>query len=217
MRKYQGALGPAMTPTQLSLPNRPLSCIVRSSVGIGGAVPQSIEQILEGIASMLQVPKDLLLDGIDWQRRPRAGGFDSLELAVPVAVGGAVRDGLAVRISCRSDLCDCDVHAHLQVYIPALASYANVQRVEWRPNGRHTNDGNAPAALKFKTFEDRWYEFGLNRRLGVGSLRQTVKMIAQGLPRPISDFNELLAFLEEVWNVQGVVRIPPPPWEGRLA
>jgi hypothetical protein len=36
------------------------------------------------------------------------------------------------------------------------------------------------------------------------------------LPSLISDFNELLEFLQEVWNVEGVVRIPHPPWEGRI-
>ena len=180
-------------------------------------MPKSIEQILDDIADALRADKEVLLDGVDWKRRPRAGGFDSLELVAPLAVDGVLRDGLAARISCRSDLCDCDVHATLQIYVPALSAYANVQRVEWKPNGRHTNDGAAPAALKFKIFADRWYDFGLNRRLGVGALRQTVKMIAQELPYPIDDFNQLLEFLEQVWNVRGIICIPPPPWEGRFA
>ncbi len=182
----------------------------------GVRVPATIDQILDQIDAMLRAKKDLLLEGIDWQKRPRAGGFEALDFVAPVAVDGVVRNGLSVRITCRSDLCDCDVHAHLQIYVPAISADANVQRVEWRPNSRHTNDGKAPAALRFKTFTDRWHEFSLNRRLGIGALRQTVPMIAQDLPRPIADFNELLEFLGEVWNVEGVVRIPQPPWEGRI-
>lgn len=179
-------------------------------------MPKSIDEILDDIAEILKAEKQVLLDGIDWQRRPRAGGFDGLELVIPLSLGGVVRDGLAARVSCRSDLCDCEVHAQMQVYVPAISAYAHVQRVEWRPNSRHTNDGSAPAALKFKTFADRWYDFGMNRRLGVGALRQTSKMIAQEL-QPIGDFNQLLEFLEQVWNVRGIRRIPPPPWEGRFA
>jgi len=179
-------------------------------------VPASVEEILDQIANMLQADKQLLLEGVDWQRRPRAGAFDSLDFQAPVSIGGVIRNGLVARISCRSDLWECDVHAQLQVYVPAISSYAHVQRVEWRPNSRHTNDGKAPAALRFKTFSDRWHEFGVNRRLGLPALRQTLPGIAQELPCQPANFNELLAFLEEVWNLSGVVRIPQPPWEGRI-
>ena len=135
--------------------------------------------------------------------------------------GSAVVDlvrtcAMQARISCRSDMAERDVHAQLQIYVPALSSYAHVQRVEWRPNGPHTNGGNAPANLRFKKFYDRWYDFGLNRRLGIAGLRQTGPMIAQALPREIGTFNELLAFLEQVWKVSGVRRVPIPPWEDRL-
>jgi hypothetical protein len=41
-------------------------------------------------------------------------------------------------------------------------------------------------------------------------------MIAQPLPQQIETFNELLAFLEQVWKVSDVSRLPLPPWEDRL-
>jgi hypothetical protein len=174
-----------------------------------------IDRILDRIADILRQDKEMLLDGVSWTRRARAG-FDMLEMTAPVATSGVLRDGLQARISCRSDLPDCDVHAQLQVYAPALSGYAHVQRVEWKPNGPHTNGANAPAKLRFKTFHDRWYEFGVNRRLGIIGLRQTGNMIAQALPYKIGTFNELLAFLEQVWKVSGLSRVPIPPWEDRL-
>jgi len=88
--------------------------------------------------------------------------------------------------------------------------------IEWRPNAPHTNRGNAPAKLRSLKLYDRWYEFGLNRRLGVAGLKQTGPMIAEALPQEIWTFDELLAFLEQVWKVSGVSRVPTPPWEGRL-
>jgi hypothetical protein len=174
-----------------------------------------IELILDRIADILHQDKDLLLEKVSWQRRARTG-FEALELTAPMAIDGVIRDGLQARISCRSDMAERDVHAQLQVYVPALSAYAHVQRVEWRPNAPHTNSGNAPAKLRFKIFYDRWYDFGLNRRLGVAGLRQTGPMIAQTLPLEIATFNELLAFLEQVWKVSGVRRVPMPPWEDRL-
>jgi hypothetical protein len=54
------------------------------------------------------------------------------------------------------------------------------------------------------------------RRLGLVGLRQTGPMIAQALSQEIETFNELLAFLEQVWKVSGVSRVPMPPWEDRL-
>ena len=97
--------------------------------------------------------KELLVERVSWTRHGRAG-FNALEFAAPIATGGVIRDGLQARISCRSDMAQRDVHAQLQVYVPALNAYAHVQRVEWRPNRRHTNSGNAPAKLKFKEFTD---------------------------------------------------------------
>jgi hypothetical protein len=179
-------------------------------------VAVNVDHILDQISQMLAAEKELLTDGVDWQRRGRAGGFDALEFAAPIAMAGVIINGLQARISCRSDLVDCDVHAQLQVYVPAISGYAHVQRVEWRPNSRHTNDASAPAELRFRTFTDRWHEFGLNRRLGVSALRQTGPMIAQALPRNIGSFNELLELLQEVWKVEGIGRIPPPPWEDRI-
>jgi hypothetical protein len=174
-----------------------------------------IDLILDRIAEILRQDKEMLLDRVCWTRRARVG-FDTLELTAPVAIEGVLRDRLQSRISCRSDLPDSDVHAQLQLYVPALSGYAHVQRVEWRPNGSHTNGGKAQASLRFKTFQDRWYEFGVNRRLGIVGLRQTGTMIAQALPHEIGTFNELLAFLEQVWKVSGVTRVPIPPWEDRL-
>jgi hypothetical protein len=177
-------------------------------------MPAEIDRILDEIADMLRQNKEMLLEGVSWTRHARTS-FYALELTAPVAIQGVLRDGLQARISCRSDLPECDVHAQLQVYVPALRGYANVQRVEWRPNRPHTNDANAPVGLRFETFHDRWYDFGLNRRLGIKGLRQTGTMIAQALPQ-IGSFNELLAFLERVWKISGVSRVPIPPWEGRL-
>jgi hypothetical protein len=178
-------------------------------------MPGEIDHILDQIADVLRQDKELLPEGVAWMRRARTG-FDALELTAPIAIGGVIRDGLQARISCRSDMPEGDVHAQLQVYVPALNGYAHVQRVEWKPNAPHTNGGNAPADLRFQKFYDRWYEFGLNRRLGITGLRQTGPMIAQALPREIGTFNELLAFLEQVWKVSGVSRVPIPPWEDRL-
>jgi hypothetical protein len=177
--------------------------------------PGEIDKILDRISDTLRQDKELLLEGVSWIRRARTG-FDALELTAPIALGGVIRDGLQARISCRSDMPERDVHAQLQVYVAALNVYAHVQRVEWRPNAPHTNGGNAPAKLRFKTYYDRWYDFGLNRRLGITGLRQTAPMIAQPLPREIGTFNELLAFLEQLWNVSGAGRVPIPPWEDRL-
>jgi hypothetical protein len=179
-------------------------------------VATNIDQILDQIAELIRADKDLLLDGADWRRTPRAGGFDALEFLAPIAISGVIINGLQARVSCRSDLTEKDVHAQLQLYIPAISAFAHLQRVEWRPNARHTNTASAPAALRFKTFSDRWYDFGLNRRLGVAGLRQTCTMIAQEPPRSIGSFNDLLAFLGEVWKIKGAVRIPAPPWEERL-
>jgi hypothetical protein len=170
---------------------------------------------LDDIAELLAQPKELIADRPIWERRARVG-FDSLEFAVPLAIGGVIPHGLQARISCRSDMSDCDVHAQIQVWVPALAAYAHILRVEWRPNNPHTNPATAPASLRFKTFRDRWYDFGLNRRLGVPGLRQTCTMIAQPIPREIRSFNELLVFLQEVWKVTDISRVPSPPWEDRL-
>ncbi|HMA74991.1 MAG TPA: hypothetical protein VKP67_26385 [Xanthobacteraceae bacterium] len=112
-----------------------------------------VDHILDAIADMLRQEKELLVERVSWTRHGRAG-FNALEFAAPIATGGVIRDGLQARISCRSDMAQRDVHAQLQVYVPALNAYAHVQRVEWRPNRRHTNSGNAPAKLKFKEFTD---------------------------------------------------------------
>ena len=139
---------------------------------------------------MLRQDKKIFLDGVFWRRHRRAG-FDALEFTAPITIAGVIRDGLQARISCRSDMPECDVHAQLQMYVPQLNCYAHIQRVEWRPNALHTNGGNAPAKLRFKKFHDRWYEFGLNRRLGVAGLRQTGPMIARSCrwkSRPLTNF-----------------------------
>jgi hypothetical protein len=175
----------------------------------------AIDQILNDLASLLVQEKELLTENVLWVKRGKAG-FDQLEYVAPISVGGVIRSGMQARITCRSDLPDEDVHAQLEVYVEALQGYAHVQRVGWLPNSPHTNNGSAPASLKFKTLKTRWYEFGLNRRLGVGGLRQTVVMIAQPFPREVTSFQELLVFLEEIWKVLGVRRVPHPPWEGRL-
>ena len=78
-----------------------------------------IDRILDRIADILRQDKEMLLDGVSWTRRARAG-FDMLEMTAPVATGGVLRDGLQARISCRSDLPDCDVHAQLQVWSAPL-------------------------------------------------------------------------------------------------
>lgn len=178
-------------------------------------MPQDVGYILNRIAEILPQEKELLLEGVIWERRARRG-FDALELTAPIAIGGVIRDGLQARLSCRSDMPNRDIHAQLQVYVSELNLYAHVQRVEWRPNAPHTNRGNAPAKLRFKEFFDRKYDFGMNRRLGIAGLRQTAPMIAEPLPRQIESFNELLAFLEELWKASGASRIPTPPWENRL-
>jgi hypothetical protein len=179
-------------------------------------VSAEIDRILDGIADLLGRQKELLSDGLKWERRVRAGRFAALELAAPLAIDGVIRDGLQIRLSCRSNLVEQDIHAQLQVYVPSLGSNAHVLRVEWRPVAAHTNNGAAPAKLQFKKFADRWYEFGLNRRLGVAGLQQRVTMIAQPLPADIATFNDLLEFLGIVWVVSGMSRVPTPPWEDRL-
>jgi hypothetical protein len=174
----------------------------------------SADQLLNEIADLLAQDKELLIENVSWARRSRTG-FDQLEFAAPVAVAGVIRDGLQARFTRRSDLPEEDVYAQLEVYVPALVGYAHVQRVGWRPNAPHTNNANAPSDLRFKTFKTRWYEFGVNRRLGIAGLRQTTTMIAKPCP-DIESFYELLVFLEEIWKVQGIRRVPIPPWEGRL-
>jgi hypothetical protein len=177
---------------------------------------RDFDRIADMIADILRSPeKRLVTEGVAWARRNRAGAFYGLEYLAPVAQAGVIRGGLQARIACRSDLVDEDVHAAIEVFVPALNSYVRVQRLEWRPTRAHTNNGSAPAALRFRKFVDRYYDFGMNRRLGVDCLRQTATMIAQEL-RPIQSFNELLAFLGDMWNVQGTDLVPAPPWERRL-
>lgn len=177
-------------------------------------MPVDVNRILDQIADLLAQDKDLLSENVSWAKRTRAG-FDQLEFTAPIAVGGVIRDGLQARITCRSDLPDEDVHAQLQVYVPVLAGYAHVQRVDWRPTAPHTNNAQAPSKLRFKTLKTRRYDFGVNRRLGIAGLRQTTTMIAQECPN-IENFKDFLVFLEEMWKVRGISRVPMPPWEGRL-
>src|SRR5215813_11864227 len=98
-------------------------------------------------------------------------GFDQLEFAAPVAVAGVIRHGFQARFTCRSDLPEEDVYAQLEVYVPALAGYAHVQRVGWRPNAPHTNNANAPSDLRFKTKSVAQRGQKALERIGVGHLR----------------------------------------------
>lgn len=180
------------------------------------AVMAEIDRELDAIAEMLKQKKDLLSEGVDWRKRDRAGRFQALELVAPIAINGVIRHGLSARISCRSDVSEADVHAQLQVHVPLLGTDAHICRVEWRPASSHTNPATAPAGHRFKSLKDRWYDFGVNRRLGIGALRQTVPMCAQELPRNADNFNELLELLGELWNVSGIDQLPIPPWEDRL-
>ena len=178
-------------------------------------MPADVDRILGQLGNLLAEEKELQFENISWVRHARTG-FDQLEYVAPIAVQGVIRSGLQARISCRSDLPDEDVHAQLEVHVPSLAGYAHLQRVGWRPNAPHTNNANAPSDLRFKTLKNRWYEFGVNRRLGIGGLRQTAVMIAKPFPRDVESFYELLVFLEEIWKVRDIRRVPVPPWEGRL-
>src|SRR5215467_4971249 len=172
----------------------------------------NIDRILDQLADLLAQDKKLHLENTQWKRHARTG-FDQLEFVAPVSVGGVIRDGLQARVSCRSDLPEEDVHAQLQVYVPSIAGYAHIQRVDWRPPSPHTNNSSAPSRLRFKTYKTRWYEFGLNRRLGVAGLRQTTTMIARPLPREVESFYELMVLLEDIWKISGMSRVPIPPWE----
>jgi hypothetical protein len=178
-------------------------------------MPLNVEQLLNEIAEILAKEKDLQVDGVSWVKRPRAG-FHQLEFVAPIEIGGVNLSGLQARISCRSDLPEADVYAQLELYVPMLGAYAHVQRTEWRPNAPHTNSGNAPSHLRFRTLGTRWHEFGVNRRLGLAGLRQTTTTIAQPFSKDAENFHDLLVFLEEVWRVRGISRIPAPPWEGRF-
>jgi hypothetical protein len=178
-------------------------------------MPLDIDHLLNEIAVLLAKEKELQLDRVSWVKRPRAG-FHQLEFIAPIAVDDVILNGLQARLCCRSDLPEADVYAQLELYIPLLGAYVHLQRIEWQPNAPHTNNGNAPSHLRFKKLETRWHEFGVNRRLGLAGLRQTTTTIAQPLPRDIKNFHDLLVFLEEIWKVRGISRIPVPPWEGRF-
>jgi hypothetical protein len=132
-----------------------------------------IDRILDRIADVLRQDKELLLEGVsmDAARANRVIRPARNSCLEPIA--DKPRRSLWARSAPAHEMTEADVHAQLQVYVPAIGAYAHVRRVEWRPKSPHTNSGNAPARLRFKTFHDRWYEFGVNRRLGIAALRQT--------------------------------------------
>jgi hypothetical protein len=88
-------------------------------------MPADADQLLNEIAGLLAQDKELLIENVSWASRSRTG-FDQLEFAAPVGVGGVIRHGLQhglqARITCRSDLPEEDFHAQLKLYAPALAA-----------------------------------------------------------------------------------------------
>jgi hypothetical protein len=90
-------------------------------------------------------------------------------------------------------------------------------RLEWKPRSPHNNKGIGPKELRhimqrgthFHSFEMNWLHDPLQVRKGMLPISVPVE-------HEMETFQETLAFVEELFRINGVSKLPPPPWTQSL-
>lgn len=125
-------------------------------------------------------------------------------------------EGLQIRGWYRPSRPDAEVMLQLELH-PSAAKARQLERIEWRPLGKHKNKRPIPGIAALQFTGSHIHEFELNY------LESEQRMLANNLPnaRPlspdVSDFEKLLALAESRLNVKGLCAgIPEPDWERTL-
>lgn len=166
-------------------------------------MPHPIREILEAPKTLLRAPV-WIPDGV--YRR----------IVAPLAVDGVALEGLQIRGWYRPQRPERDVMLQLELQ-PAAGKQCPIERIDWRPSHKHSNNRERGGIPLGQFSGSHVHEFELNyfeseSRMLSGNLRY-----ARPLATEVNDFQNLLAFAESRFRVNGLSdKWPSPEWEHTL-
>lgn len=92
-----------------------------------------------------------------------------------------------------------------------------IDRINWRPIHTHNNGNKGPKEHRLREMEgSHHHSFALNWLTSETRLRLRNLPVAEPLVPDPADFKSLLAFVEDVFRIEGLSESSPPPWEESL-
>jgi hypothetical protein len=139
-------------------------------------------------------------------------GPDAIGFTASLEIGEVVIEGLTLRGRCRTSLVDREVILQLEYHAPQIAG-GPICRIEWRPLNSHNNKGLGSKEWQHRILNGtHHHRFDLNwAHSEAGCLRGDIP-IAVPLDDP-PNYRAFLAVVAEEFRIDGIQRVPVPPWQ----
>lgn len=135
-----------------------------------------------------------------------------LSFCAPLDLEWVTYEGLFLRASAMQVLPERDVTFQLE-HRPAGERDGQLARMDWRPVHEHNNKGRGPPEYRFKVqLDTHYHRFDLNYSAASDSMLQSNLPIATPVEQIINDYNSLLDYMADAFNIRNLRELPPPPW-----
>lgn len=142
-------------------------------------------------------------------------GSEYFTIVSPIDAEGVTLEGWRFRVKAHKPSPDMDVTFQLEALFPKKKNkYLPVVRFEWLPRSPHSNHGRGPKELRYLSIDgSHIHPYHLNWRDGF-PLKDNLP-IALPVGAIMPNFQSALAFVEDEFRIDGVGRLPVPPWEAK--
>ena len=167
--------------------------------------------------------KDQLLDFLNADKKlPFAPGWateagrEFARLVSPIDVDGVTMEGARFGASAHLYRPDQRVSFRLEMIVTSVSNtYTPLARFDWLPMAAHNNRGRGPDHLKFIQFDETHlhpYEWNWVKGEPLKGNMPVAVPIDASLPK----YQDALDFIEKLFKIKGVSRLPIPPWTSKL-
>jgi len=134
------------------------------------------------------------------------------ELNAPLDVDYITKEGFYLYGACAVDEPEKNVSFSL-LYKPVSGLSGPIARIDWLPFHDHGNKGRITGPWSWATVKGTHiHSYDLNSRYGWDRMVKENLPIALPVDAELRDFNGLLEYVGQTWNISGIRAIPTPEW-----
>jgi len=160
--------------------------------------------------------KSLVPTGTWAARDLHPGKSDWITFTASLEINEITIAGLKLKATAISRLPDRAVRFQLEYHHRRRAGPA-LARIEWRPLKGHNNKAIGPPEHRHRQLNScHRHPFDLNWAHSPGQVRRGNLLIAVPIADSPKSFGALLEFVGEEFRINGIERVPQPPWAPEL-
>lgn len=164
------------------------------------------QQILSIMLEAYEAPK-IAMPPLDWKPDARNARY----LRVPIVCDCAPRDVLGVAIVGTAWTDEPDERVTFQLIVDVDGENYRIARIDWKPRQPHTNRVGPPELLGLSALTSI-HDFPENAALGLEKMQSENLPIVKAIDPEPADFNALLLYLRDTFQLENATDIPTPPW-----